>query len=54
MALAKPSGAALLYIGLFGFWERTIATLALVGSSVLIALVIGVPTGGPIFAFIAI
>ena len=45
LALALTSGAALLYIGLFGFWERTIATLALVGSSVLIALVIGVPTG---------
>lgn len=45
LALALTSSAALLYIGLFGFWERTIATLALVGSSVLIALVIGVPTG---------
>jgi len=43
-ALALTSSAALLYIGLFGFWERTIATLALVGSSVLIALLIGVPT----------
>ncbi len=45
LALALTSSAALLYIGLFGFWERTIATLALVGSSVLIALIIGVPTG---------
>jgi len=45
LALTLTSSAALLYIGLFGFWERTIATLALVGSSVLIALVIGVPTG---------
>jgi len=45
LPLALTSSAALLYIGLFGFWERTIATLALVGSSVLIALVIGVPTG---------
>lgn len=44
-ALALTSAVALLYIGLFGFWERTIATLALVGSSVLIALAIGVPTG---------
>lgn len=44
-ALALTSAAALLYIGLFGFWEHTIATLALVGSSVLIALVLGVPTG---------
>lgn len=45
LALALTSSAALLYIGVFGFWERTIATLALVGSSVLIALLIGVPTG---------
>jgi ABC-type proline/glycine betaine transport system ATPase subunit/ABC-type proline/glycine betaine transport system permease subunit len=45
LVLALTSSAALLYIGLFGFWERTISTLALVGSSVLIALIIGVPTG---------
>ncbi len=45
LALALTSSLALLYIGLFGFWDRTIATLALVGSSVLIALVLGVPTG---------
>ncbi|NBF09120.1 ATP-binding cassette domain-containing protein [Pseudomonas sp. Fl4BN1] len=44
-ALALTSAVALLYIGLFGFWERTIATLALVGSSVLISLLIGVPAG---------
>ncbi|MGE8354069.1 MAG: ATP-binding cassette domain-containing protein [Pseudomonas protegens] len=44
-AQALTSAAALLYIGLFGFWERTIATLALVGSSVLISLLIGVPAG---------
>lgn len=43
--LALTSTAAVLYIGLFGFWERTVSTLALVGSSVLIALLIGVPTG---------
>ncbi|MDF5890327.1 ATP-binding cassette domain-containing protein [Pseudomonas syringae pv. syringae] len=44
-ALALTSAAALSYIGLFGFWERTVATLALVSASVLIALVIGVPGG---------
>jgi len=43
--LAFTSAAALAYIGVFGFWDHTIATLALVGSSVLIALVIGVPSG---------
>ena len=45
LALALTSAAALTYIGVFGFWERTVATLALVGSSVLISLVIGVPMG---------
>ena len=45
LALALTSLAALLYIGLFGFWDRTVATLALVGSSVLISLLIGVPAG---------
>lgn len=44
-ALALTSAAALAYIGFFGFWERTVATLALVGSSVLIVLIIGVPAG---------
>nr|WP_232961158.1 ATP-binding cassette domain-containing protein [Pseudomonas putida] len=43
--LAVTCAAAVLYIGLFGFWERTVSTLALVGSSVLIVLLIGVPTG---------
>lgn len=44
-ALALTTSAALAYIGLFGFWDRTVATLALVGSSVLIVLVVGVPAG---------
>lgn len=44
-ALALTSAAAVAYIGLFGFWDRTVATLALVGSSVLIVLLIGVPAG---------
>lgn len=44
-ALALTSATALAYIGLFGFWDRTVATLALVGSSVLIVLLIGVPAG---------
>lgn len=44
-ALALTSAVALLYIGLFGFWERTVATLALVSAAVLLSLLIGVPTG---------
>ena len=45
VALALTSATALCYLGLFGFWEHTIATLALVGCSVLVSLMIGVPTG---------
>ncbi|MDH0747844.1 ATP-binding cassette domain-containing protein [Pseudomonas sp. GD03842] len=44
-ALALTAAGAVAYIGLFGFWERTLSTFALVGSSVLIVLAIGVPLG---------
>lgn len=44
-ALALTTALALGYIGLFGFWERTVSTVALVGSSVLLSLLIGIPTG---------
>ncbi|WP_225607815.1 MULTISPECIES: ATP-binding cassette domain-containing protein [unclassified Pseudomonas] len=44
-ALALTSALALGYIGLFGFWERTVSTIALVGSSVLLSLLIGIPMG---------
>jgi glycine betaine/proline transport system ATP-binding protein len=43
--VAVTSAAALCYLGLFGFWDHTIATISLVGCSVLVALSIGVPTG---------
>ncbi|MHC6226174.1 ATP-binding cassette domain-containing protein [Pseudomonas sp. X10] len=45
LTLALTSALALGYIGLFGFWERTVSTIALVGSSVLLSLLIGIPTG---------
>ncbi|MGE8475373.1 MAG: ABC transporter permease, partial [Paraburkholderia hospita] len=45
VALALTSAAALAYLGLFGFWARTIATVSLVGSSVFVTLMIGVPAG---------
>ncbi|MCY1333314.1 Vitamin B12 import ATP-binding protein BtuD [compost metagenome] len=45
LALALVSALALAYVGLFGFWERTLSTVALVGSSVLLSLLIGIPTG---------
>jgi glycine betaine/proline transport system ATP-binding protein len=43
--LAVTSAAALFYLGFFGYWNHTIATIALVGSSVVVALMIGVPSG---------
>lgn len=43
--LVLTTALALGYIGLFGFWERTVSTIALVGSSVLLSLLIGIPTG---------
>ena len=45
LGLSLLSALAMGYIGIFGFWERTISTLALVGSSVLIVLIIGIPLG---------
>ncbi|QXI31470.1 ATP-binding cassette domain-containing protein [Pseudomonas vanderleydeniana] len=45
VTLALTCALALGYIGLFGFWEHTVSTIALVGSSVLLSLVIGIPTG---------
>jgi ABC-type proline/glycine betaine transport system permease subunit len=45
VALAFASAAALGYLGLFGFWSRTIATVSLVGTSVLVVLMIGIPAG---------
>ncbi|MEQ5318133.1 ATP-binding cassette domain-containing protein [Providencia vermicola] len=43
--LSLLSTLSIIYIGLFGFWERTISTLALVGSSVIIVLILGIPLG---------
>ncbi|WP_416773477.1 ATP-binding cassette domain-containing protein [Pseudomonas sp. RHF3.3-3] len=43
--LALTCALALGYIGLFGFWEHTVSTIALVGASVLLSLLIGIPTG---------
>lgn len=45
LGLSLLSTLAVIYIGLFGFWERTISTLALVGSSVIIVLILGIPFG---------
>jgi len=39
------TAACLAYLGLFGFWEKSMTTLALVAASVLICVVIGLPVG---------
>jgi len=39
------TAACLAYLGLFGFWDKSMATLALVATSVIICLVIGLPLG---------
>jgi len=37
--------AALAYLGFFGFWDKAMSTMALVGASVFICLAIGAPLG---------
>lgn len=37
--------AAILYIGLFGFWEGAMDTLSLVAGSVLVCVIVGIPIG---------
>lgn len=39
------SGAFLAYMGLLGFWEKAMTTLALLGTAALISIVIGIPLG---------
>lgn len=39
------TAACLIYLGLFGFWEKSMATLALIATSVIICVVIGLPLG---------
>ena len=43
--MALVAGLAMVYPGLVGLWKPTIETLALMGTAVLIAVVIGVPLG---------
>lgn len=43
--LAIWTAAALAYIGVFGLWEMSMATIALVVTSVLICVVVGLPLG---------
>lgn len=39
------AAAGLAYLGLFGFWEKSMATMALIATSVVICVVIGIPLG---------
>lgn len=39
------TGACLAYLGLFGFWQKSMETLALMAASVLICVVVGIPLG---------
>ena len=43
--IAVFSAVALVYIGLFGYWEKSMSTLSLVGASALLCIVIGTPLG---------
>ncbi|MEM7563548.1 MAG: ABC transporter permease subunit [Pseudomonadota bacterium] len=42
---AVYSGAFLLYMGLLGFWEKAMTTLALLGTAACLSIVIGIPLG---------
>jgi glycine betaine/proline transport system permease protein len=39
------SGLALLYVGLFGFWEKAMSTFSLVGAAMCLCIVLGAPLG---------
>lgn len=39
------TGASLAYLGLLGFWEKSMSTMALIATSVLVCVVIGIPVG---------
>ena len=43
--IAVFSVLALVYLGLFGYWEKSMSTMSLVAASALVCLVIGMPLG---------
>ncbi len=43
--VALFSGISLLYVGLFGFWEKAMSTFSLVGAAVFICIFLGMPLG---------
>jgi glycine betaine/proline transport system permease protein len=44
-AVAVFTAVALAYLGFFGFWEKSMSTISLVGASVLICFIAGTPFG---------
>ena len=43
--VAILSATALAYLGLFGFWEQSLRTVALLGAAAMIAIALGIPIG---------
>ena len=43
--VAAFAGASLLYLGLFGYWEKSMSTLSLVGASAFFCIAVGAPLG---------
>ena len=43
--VAIYTAAALMYLGIFGFWEKSMLTVALLGTACLICVVLGIPLG---------
>ncbi len=39
------TAACLLYLGIFGFWEKSMGTLALIAMAVIVCMIIGLPLG---------
>ena len=42
---AVASGVFLAYMGFFGFWEKAMTTLALLGTAAMLSIVLGIPLG---------
>jgi glycine betaine/proline transport system permease protein len=45
LRIAIFTAAALVYLGLFGFWEKSLTTIALLGTAAFISITIGIPIG---------
>ena len=45
LSAAAASGMFLAYMGFFGFWEKAMTTLALLGTAAMLSIVLGIPLG---------